>query len=272
MSAPVEVRSINDIKHKFLRPALTSHFICNVAFPARVSPNNFGGLEEWNNYKSLQLNFNNELLDRLQLFCSEASLPGSSLLTHEINNDFTGVTERHAYRRSYDDRADFTFYVDNNYEIIKFFELWISYAANEKEYESELGGPNYRLGVESKTYNYRVRFPDEYMTDQLTIIKFERDFEGPYLEYGFVNAFPISINSIPVSYESSQLLKCTVSFTYSRYNVKSITATDSSILLEQSLFGKIVGVSELKDGLYRVEYEKNGRIETTITNKKPPGQ
>ena len=37
------------------------------------------------------------------------------------------------------------------------------------------------------------------------------------ITYKFINAYPISINSIPVSYDSSQLLKCTVSFTYSRY-------------------------------------------------------
>ena len=38
------------------------------------------------------------------------------------------------------------------------------------------------------------------------------------LTYTFINAFPLSIASMPVSYESSSLLKCTVSFTYSRYS------------------------------------------------------
>ena len=34
----------------------------------------------------------------------------------DINNDRTGVTEKHAYRRMFDDRIDFTFYVDaSNY-------------------------------------------------------------------------------------------------------------------------------------------------------------
>ena len=43
------------------------------------------------------------------------------------------------------------------------------------------------------------------------------------LQYKFVNAYPISINSIPVSYDTSQLLKCTVSFYYSRYVVIGLT-------------------------------------------------
>jgi len=40
----------------------------------------------------------------------EANLPGSSLATIETL-DYMGVTERHAYRRLYDDTIDFTFLV-----------------------------------------------------------------------------------------------------------------------------------------------------------------
>ena len=60
--------------------------------------------------------------EKVSLSCSrEAALPGSSLATHEMLNDFTGVRERHAYRRQYDDTASFTFYVDVNYDTIHFF-------------------------------------------------------------------------------------------------------------------------------------------------------
>ena len=53
-------------------------------------------------------------------------------MTHELNNDFTGVTERHAYRRAYDQTASFTFMVDHDYTIIKFFENWMSYIVGEQ--------------------------------------------------------------------------------------------------------------------------------------------
>ena len=46
---------------------------------------------------------------------------------------------------------------------------------------------------------------------------------GPDIEYEFLNAFPISINSMPISYDTSQLLKCTVSFAYTRYLVNKVT-------------------------------------------------
>ena len=75
-----------------------------------------------------------------------------------------------------------------------------------------------RPGSRSPNYFYRLNYPDLYVCEQgLTITKFERDFTSPPLVYDFVNAFPISVASMPVSYESSSLLKCTVSFTYLRY-------------------------------------------------------
>ena len=42
---------------------------------------------------------------------------------------------------------------------------------------------------------------------------------GPDIEYEFLDAFPIAMNSMPISYEASQLLKCTVSMAYTRYIV-----------------------------------------------------
>ena len=52
-------------------------------------------------------------------------------------------------------------------------------------------------------------------------------YSGSKLYYSFYNSFPTSIASMPVSYESSSLLKCTVSFTYDRY-VTTNTSTNSN--------------------------------------------
>ena len=37
--------------------------------------------------------------------------------------------------------------------------------------------------------------------------------------YSFVDAFPISINSMSVSYDTASLLKCSVAFSYVRYYI-----------------------------------------------------
>ena len=189
-------RTISSIKYKLMQPALTSHFQCQFVIPEKVRD---------------QLKFNNliagpDLDDTLTISCSEASLPGSSLMTHELNNDFTGVTQKHVHRRMYDDRASFTFYVDRDYTQIRVFEVWMRYIAGE---QISLG--------EDTTIAYRMQFPKYYKTS-LYVTKFERDInQGTFIPYTFVNAFPLQIDSMPISYESSQLLKCIVSFSYDRY-------------------------------------------------------
>lgn len=211
MAAPSPTKKVlADLKASILAPAQTSHFLCQFQPPPLVA--------EWlTTRKSAGLGIaydeNSELFN---LSCCDAFLPGSSLATHEINNDYTGVTERHAYRRQYDDRADFTFYVDKDYYVIHLFENWMSYIVNERRSDG-LGF----LSVDKPNSSYRVQFPKDYQTQSLYITKFEKNYANRSLTYQFVNAFPISINSMPVSYNESQVLKCTVSFSYSRYIVGS---------------------------------------------------
>ena len=196
-------KKISDLISKIGSVAFTSHFLCEFTPPDDVvkflnarANDGFIGAKDSKENKEL-----------IRLSCSEASLPGSSLATTEINNDYHGVTERHAYRRLYDNQADFTFYVDRDYRVVDFFENWIAYISGEDSLSDQ----------QNKDYSYRVNFPNSYKSENLYITKFERDYEGRPLIYKFINAFPVSINSMPVSYESSQLLKLTVSFAYSRY-------------------------------------------------------
>ena len=207
--------SVDKIKANLLQPALTSHFIVDIPFPKYgTSPGGFGQYLISNGVK-----YDGE---KLRLLCSEATLPGSSLATHENNSDFTGVTEKFAYRRLYDDRIDFTFYVDAaNYLPIRFFESWIKFIVGESQTKAERSG---KLSSKDPNYFYRVKYPNNYIADGLKITKFERtsknkksaNHEGATLIYNFVNAYPISITSMPVSYDTSSLLKCTVSFSYIR--------------------------------------------------------
>ena len=192
-----------EVKQKLLRPALTSHFQC-IFNPPDVQ-------------EIRQYYIDGAQGNTITLLCSDASLPGSSVLTNDINDDYTGITERLGYRRQYDNTMEFTFYVDQGsanggYNIIRLFEAWIRYAMGET------------TEAEDSNYYYRVRYPDEpeigYRTEMF-IQKFERDFLGNYLEYVFVRAYPVAIASMPVSYNASELLKCTVSFTFNRYVLRS---------------------------------------------------
>lgn len=207
-------RSISDIKSNLLNPALTSHFEIELAAPT--------GSRDYTFRKFLNdngLTYGSIDQTRLQLMCSEAALPGSSLATHELNNDFTGVTERHVYRRLYDDRIDLTFYVDaEKYYPIMFFELWQKFIVNESVSQSRGGKP----GSPNPNYSYRMKYISEYASS-MKIRKFERSYKT-YLDYNFVNIYPISISSMPISYDSSSLLKCTVSMSYIRYWIDQLGA------------------------------------------------
>ena len=195
-SSGISKIGVSKLKSTLLKPALTSNYICEFTSPSSVE--SLTGFVKPSN-------------ELITLSCSEASLPGSSVATMDITNDHHGVTEKHGYRRMYDDRADFQFYVDSDYKMIGYFESWIAYITGNSE-----TNPN-RL---ESTYNYRVQYPKDYRTNFL-ITKFERNLEGKYLRYEFIDAFPSSINSMPISYDASQLLKVSVSLSYSRYVVSS---------------------------------------------------
>jgi len=217
-----KIRSVSDIKSKLLRPALTSFYEVDIDLPkgdgvlaGRLSALRADGSEDQ---------------DVLNLRCSEASLPGSNLATLETNNTYHGVTERHAYRRVYDDRLQLTFYVDaEKYLAIRFFESWIDGIMLQDT--DNANPPNVGKGPIESTYTYRSRYSANYVSPQgLKVRKFEKDFDvsNSILEYTFINSYPFSISSMPISYESSDLLKCTVSFSYLRYVVNELTASAST--------------------------------------------
>jgi len=217
-------KTIADLKTKFLKPALTSHY--EVTIP-------LGSLPE--GVKSIV-----GTLDQadLNLSCMETSLPGSSLATFEVKNDYTGVTERLAHRRMYDDRIDFTFLVDaEKYFAIRIFEKWMRYIAGE-DANREDGETQTTLG---QNYHYRIRYPGTggdttgYRCMRgLKIVKFEKDMLNS-LTYEFIGAYPISISSMPVSYEASSLLKCTVSMSYLRYVMTElISSTPATTIKPQA--------------------------------------
>ena len=113
----------------------------------------------------------------------------------------------------------------------------------------------------------------DYKTDNLYITKFEKDYNSPQklgeelvprtLTYQFINAFPISINSMPVSYEGSDVLKCTVSFTYSRYVINPRPITQRQQNWEDELGGgdRIIGNGTL-DELNAIN---RGALSTPVT-------
>ena len=195
-------RNVDSIKSTILSPSLTSLY--EVKFPPKPKPDK---LEQ----------------DELTILCSNTVLPGSSFDTHEMKDTHTGVTELIPYRRTYDNRIDLTFYVDKDHTPIKYFEKWMSDISGESREED-------KNNLLAYNYSYRMQFPklddSGYVSSQgFEITKFEKQHQNdPHLTYHFVRSYPIAINSMQVGYDTSSVLKCTVTMAYTRYFIVSAVA------------------------------------------------
>lgn len=150
------------------------------------------------------------LKQQLSILCYEATLPASSYATAEVKDNYLGVTQEFAHTRINTD-VDFSFYVDRDYKVLMFFEAWMDYIS---------GGSEVSLTSLEEGYYRRFRYPNEYKTSNLYIKKFENDWStsnATNVSYQFINAFPKSVNAIPITYGSAEILKVTVTMNYDRY-------------------------------------------------------
>ena len=206
MARALNKLSVSKIKANLLNIAQSSLYKMTIPIPTAVRST---------------LNLNDGDYENINLLCSEATLPGSSLTTHDVTNDYHGVTEKMAYRRMYDETVGLTFYVDRDYKVIQLIEGWMDY----------ITGIDDKQTYKKPYASYRMAYPSSYK-ENMFLTKFEKDqFTRDFsetrggtrttsrtvLEYTFVNAFPLSLTAIPVSYDDSQVLKCSVSFNFVRY-------------------------------------------------------
>ena len=273
--------SVSKIKSRLLNTAQSSLYRLTIPVPQAVRN---------------RVSLNSLDYDNINLLCCEAALPGSSLTTHEATNDYAGVTEKMAYRRMYDETISLTFYVDRDYKVLKLFETWMDY----------ITGIDDTSTYEAPYVSYRMSYPVTYKNN-IFITKFESDqFMREYsnsrkasarvprtmLEYTFVNAFPLSLTSMPVSYEGAQVLKCNVSFNFIRYVQKrramvkqgsgDMTVTRDMIVNNESMaFGNPIGGNEdqslfenydttITDGIFNMTTAGNPAARFMATGKLLP--
>ena len=220
MSSTAQSLTVDKIVKDLLEPATTSFYQVSISDPRQLNERG-DTFATYLRQQGLEVLFNSRGLDptrreKLQLFCSETTLPGSTLLTSNLDNDFTGVSEKYAHRRQFDEEISLTFYCDaKDYLPIRYFESWMSYMTNDTR------------DNHNNTFYYRMKFPNKYKGG-LEITKFEKNLnsQDPVrgrtkpLTYTFIDVFPKTISSMPVTYDASDLLKCTVSFSYTRYSSK----------------------------------------------------
>ena len=152
------------------------------------------------------------------IMCSEASLPTSSFATSEVKDNFQGVNQQFAHTRIYVE-SDFTFYIDRDYNVLKFFEGWMDYISGDNSVSNVNRTDEYKY---YRRFNYPMSNPElsrnnvGYKAGVLSIAKFDRNYDNEIV-YEFINAFPKGMTSIPVSYGGADILKVSVQFAYDRY-------------------------------------------------------
>ena len=157
---------------------------------------------------------------KINFLAYEAVLPGTSYETTQVFGDRQGITQTYANKRVYPP-VDISFYVDYDYDVLQYFEQWISTIS-----------PN--LGTRGTSFN-KFNYPGDNNTGyqkEVIITKFERNFKpsgdrlksgGQITEprqaiYTLLNAYPTNLISLPVSYEGASILKTTVTFNYDVYH------------------------------------------------------
>ena len=193
MPAP-RPRGISDIMPKLQNVAQTSQFLVKFVVPR-------GDCRRFLRQKGINDRF---IADNVGLLCSDAVLPGSAMATLNTAGDYQGVVERFAHTRNFT-QINFDFYVDNEYKSLKFLEHWMEFISS-----GSIADPS------SDTYHFKMKYPDEYKSNDTRVVKFERN-HSQFLEYRFIGMFPLSLNSTRVSYQNSTVLKATATFSFDRY-------------------------------------------------------
>ena len=190
------------------------------------------------------------------LMCHEATLPTSSFATAEVKDNYHGVNQQFAHNRIYVE-SDFTFYIDQNYNMIKIFEGWMDY----------ISGDDINGDPASPTFFRRFNYPNSnggmggYKASTFSITKFEKNENNgrrPSLTYVFYNMFPKSMVAIPVQYGAADLTRVTVTFQYDRYYIDNNIAHSikSNGEPQSSKYGinpldNIFGIASLKNNTDR---------------------
>ena len=248
--------SIPNASPLFSKLAISSQFKVSLDLVRRSSSGNNLGLFEYLTNCGL-FNDTTSTSQKYDFLCSQASLPGASFDVSEEMGSRQGMIERFASRRVYN-QFDLTFYIDNNYDVLRMFEEWMNYinpVYNESNGRYD-GAEGSQLNAyqERNTYS-RFRYPDDYRR-MIAITKFERDFlknpnernntfkNMPLLTYRFIDTFPVDINAVQMSYDSSTFLQVTVVFAYLRHTIEKHGNAQKSVR-EKLLSNQLTQVNPL---------------------------
>jgi hypothetical protein len=162
----------------------------------------------------------------ISMMCDDAVLPGVQAASGQINGLYTGSgTYNYAHTRLYNDLT-LSWICDANMTPVKFLTTWFDAIFNEYSPDDKIrySPKNQKdsgdVKKRERNRSTRLSYPDDYTLD-LTILKAEKDSRSetgrPAIRYYFDGIYPYSIDSIPLSFGASTLVKVTANFYYEKW-------------------------------------------------------
>ena len=159
----------------------------------------------------------------ISLMCDEATLPGTQAATGQLNGLYTGSGQfNYAHTRMYNDLT-LSWIGEANMTALKFVNTWmesIFEEQGEKTYKALKQQNSSSVQYRERSRSVRLNYPDEY-TMQISVLKAEKDNQSeigrPSIRYVMEGAYPYSVDSIPLSFGTSTLVKITANFYYERW-------------------------------------------------------
>jgi hypothetical protein len=159
----------------------------------------------------------------ISLMCDEATLPGNQAATGQINGLYTGSGQfNYAHTRMYNDLT-LSWIGDANMSALKFINTWMESIFEEEgklKYKTITQTNSSDVEKRDRNRSVRLNYPDEY-TMQISVLKGEKnntsDIGRPSIRYVMEGAYPYSVDSIPLSFGTTTLVKVTANFYYERW-------------------------------------------------------
>ena len=207
-----------------------------------------------------------DFMQKMAIMCTEAELPGTSFQTSLAVGHHQGIQEEFPNLRQFPP-LNLSFYVDADHVIIEVLEKWMTYINPISTNKRKLNA----FG--------RFNYPEDYK-EIIHITKFERDAfiddidEERILEteneslaekikirkpttklmsYEFVNVWPTNLSSMRLAYGDSNVLRCSVQFSYDRffttfnYEQTNQAVGDFMRATEETIYDKPVVVNDSKE-------------------------
>lgn len=184
-----------------------------------------GGSLNVNGFETNVNSLNNILRYRIE----QVRAPGASLLSSDIKRYGIGPTQKMPYNAQFFDTT-FSVLVDRRTALWDFWYNWINAIFNFNGQEPN--GNNITAG--GRTPTYTTRYKEDYATTVMIVIY--DDFGNRVKTINLYDAFPSSLKETNLAWNDSQnLLRLSISLTYSTYTIEGSSIFDNNLLLSPIL-------------------------------------